>query len=119
MKDGKDEDLTQEPEMIQAFRDTWELGIHSYLTYLRDRLLLRASYCTKAGRVFVQISDENLHHVRELMDEVFGATNFVCEHRLPVNDEPLESGRASSNVLTTWSGTAETRARVKYRNLYR
>lgn len=77
VKDGKDEDLTQEPEMIKAFRDTWELGIHSYLTYLRDRLLLARELLSESGSVFVQISDENLHHVRELMDEVFGEGNFV------------------------------------------
>lgn len=77
MKDRKDEDLTSEPEMIRAFRDTWELGIHSYLTYLRDRLLLARELLTESGSVFVQISDENVHHVREIMDEVFGRENFV------------------------------------------
>jgi adenine-specific DNA-methyltransferase len=77
VKDGKDEDLTQEPEMIKAFRDTWELGIHSYLTYLRDRLLLAKEMLTESGSVFVQISDENMHHVREIMDEVFGIENFI------------------------------------------
>jgi len=77
-KDGKDEDLTAEPEQIRAFRDTWELGIHSYLTYLRDRLLLARELLTESGSVFVQISDENVHHVRELMDEVFGAGNFLA-----------------------------------------
>lgn len=77
VKDGKDEDLTQEPEMIKAFRDTWELGIHSYLTYLRDRLLLARELLTESGSVFVQISDENVHHVREILDEVFGSNNFV------------------------------------------
>ncbi len=77
VKDGKDEDLTQEPEMVKAFRDTWELGIHSYLTYLRDRLLLARELLHESGSVFVQISDENLHHVREIMDEVFGSINFV------------------------------------------
>src|SRR5579863_4797882 len=77
VKDGKDEDLTQEPEMVRAFRDTWELGIHSYLTYLRDRLLLARDLLHESGSVFVQISDENLHHVKELLDEVFGAKNFV------------------------------------------
>ena len=76
VKDGKDEDLTAEPEQIHAFRDTWELGIHSYLTYLRDRLLLARELLTESGSVFVQISDENVHHVRELMDEVFGPRNF-------------------------------------------
>ena len=77
VKDGKDEDLTSEPEMIKAFRDTWELGIHSYLTYMRDRLLLAKELLSDSGSVFVQISDENVHHVRELMDEVFGNANFV------------------------------------------
>jgi adenine-specific DNA-methyltransferase len=76
VKDGKDEDLTQEPEMIRAFRDTWELGIHSYLTYLRNRLLLARDLLNETGSVFVQISDENLHRVRVVMDEVFGSDNF-------------------------------------------
>jgi adenine-specific DNA-methyltransferase len=75
VKDGADEDLTQEPEMIRAFRDTWELGIHSYLTYLRDRLLLAKELRHESGSCFVQISDENIHLVRNLMDEVFGAKN--------------------------------------------
>ena len=77
VKDRSDADLTQEPEMIKAFRDTWELGIHSYLTYLRDRLVLARELLTESGSVFVQISDENLHHVREIMDEVFGGNNFL------------------------------------------
>lgn len=77
VKDGKDEDLTQEPEMIRAFRDTWELGIHSYLTYLRDRLLLARDLLHESGSCFVQIGDENVHLVRDLMNEVFGAKNFV------------------------------------------
>ena len=73
-----DDDMTREPEMVQAYRDTWELGLHSYLTYLRDRLLLARNLLTPSGSIFVQISDENLHHVREVMDEVFGAENFVA-----------------------------------------
>lgn len=77
VKDGKDEDLTQEPEMIKAFRDTWELGIHSYLAYLRNRLLLARELLHESGSVFVQIGDENVHLVRCLMDEVFGVGNFV------------------------------------------
>jgi adenine-specific DNA-methyltransferase len=78
ISDGKDEDLTTEPEQILAFRDTWELGIHSFLTYLRDRLLLARDLLSDRGSLFVQISDENLHHVRELLDEVFFAENFVA-----------------------------------------
>src|SRR5690606_3552996 len=77
VKDRKDEDLTQEPEMIKAFRDTWELGIHSYLTYLRDRLLLSKELLSQTGSIFVQISDENLHRVRAILDEVFGSENAL------------------------------------------
>ena len=77
VSDGRDEDLTQEPEMIRAFRDTWELHIHSYLTYLRDRLLLIRDLLSESGSCFVQISDDNVHLVRNLMDETFGANNFV------------------------------------------
>ena len=77
VKDRSDADLTQEPEMIKAFRDTWELGIHSYLTYLRDRLLLSRDLLSEAGSIFIQISDENLHHIREICDEIFGVKNFL------------------------------------------
>jgi adenine-specific DNA-methyltransferase len=79
VKHNDDEDFTREPEMVQAYRDTWELGLHSYLSYLRDRLLLARELLTDSGSVFVQISDENVHHVRELMDEVFGGENFVSQ----------------------------------------
>ena len=72
-----DESLSGEPEMIKAFRDTWELGIHSYLSYLRDRLVLARELLTESGSCFVQISDDNAHLVRCLMDEVFGSENFV------------------------------------------
>ena len=72
VKDAKAEDLTRQPEQIKAFRDTWELGIHSYLTYLRDRLATARDLLTESGSIFVQISDENVHLVRCLMDEVFG-----------------------------------------------
>lgn len=77
VKDGKDEDLSQEPEMIKAFRDTWELGIHSYLTYLRDRLLLSKNLLNESGSVFIQISVENVHFIRNILDEVFSPNNFV------------------------------------------
>ncbi|MGZ8911006.1 MAG: site-specific DNA-methyltransferase [Methylococcaceae bacterium] len=79
VKHGKDEEMIREPEMVKAYRDTWELGLHSYLTYLRDRLLLARELLTESGSVFVQISDENVHHVREVMDEVFGPANFCGE----------------------------------------
>lgn len=79
VKDRSDEDLTHEPEMVKAFRDTWELGIHSYLTYLRDRLVLIKELLNESGSLFVQISDENVHHVREIIDEIFGSANFISE----------------------------------------
>lgn len=77
VKDGSVEDATRQPEQVKAFRDTWELGIHSYLTYLRDRLVAARELLTESGSVFVQIGDENVHLVRCLMDEVFGSENFV------------------------------------------
>lgn len=76
--DGKDESLTREPEMIQAYRDTWELGVHSYLTYLRDRFTLARELLSDTGSIFVQIGDENAHLVRALLDEVVGQENFVA-----------------------------------------
>ena len=94
VKDKKDEDLTAEPEMLKAFRDTWELGIHSYLGYLRDRLLLAKELLTESGSCFVQISDENVHLVRNLMDEVFGKEN--CCGFLPFRKR---QGRVSASKL--------------------
>jgi adenine-specific DNA-methyltransferase len=97
VKDGKDEDLTQEPEMIRAFKDTWELGIHSYLTYLRDRLWLAKELLSETGSCFVQISDENVHLVRNLMDEVFRPTNFRS-----IIGFRTTTGKASAAIDTTF-----------------
>ena len=77
VKDGKAEHITREPEQVKAFRDTWRDGIHSYLTYLRDRLTVARDLLTESGSIFVQIGDENVHRVRAVMDEVFGEGNFV------------------------------------------
>ncbi|WP_236960734.1 site-specific DNA-methyltransferase [Methylobacterium durans] len=77
VKDGKQNDISREPEQIKAFRDTWKDGVHSYLTYLRDRLSVMRELLTESGSVFVQIGDENVHRVRAVMDEVFGSDNFV------------------------------------------
>lgn len=74
---NSDDDMTREPETVQAYRDTWQLGLHSYMTYLRDRLLIARELLATTGSIFVQISDENVHHVRELMEDVYGAENFV------------------------------------------
>jgi len=75
VRDGKPEHITREPEQVKAFRDTWRDGIHSYLTYLRDRLTVARDLLTDSGSIFVQIGDENVHRVRALMDEVFGKEN--------------------------------------------
>ncbi|MFH1777998.1 MAG: site-specific DNA-methyltransferase, partial [Candidatus Omnitrophota bacterium] len=116
VKDGKDEDLTSEPEMIKAFRDTWELGIHSYLTYMRDRLLLAKKLLHESGSVFVQISDENVHHIRELLDEIFGTQNFISL----INFQ--KSGGFSSSKLDAVSDYliwyAKNKSEVKYRQLF-
>lgn len=116
VKDNKDEDLSQEPEMIKAFRDTWELGIHSYLSYLRDRLLLARELLADSGSVFVQISDENVHHIRELCDEIFGVSNY-CR---TINVSKT-SGMGATLLPTThdyliWYAK-DVRA-MKYRQLY-
>ena len=117
VRDGRDEDLTQEPETIKAFRDTWELGIHSYLSYLRDRLLLARGLLTESGSVFVQIGDENLHHVREMMDEIFGVENFVSIISIR---KTTSQGTASLLGTTTdflvWY--ARNRDSVKYRQVF-
>jgi len=111
-----DEDMTREPEMVQAYRDTWELGLHSYLTYLRDRLLLARDLLTSSGSIFVQISDENLHHVRELMDEVFGAEN-LCAVIPFKKTSALGSARLDAvNDFLLWY--ARDKEKVKYRQLY-
>ena len=78
VRDGNRQHITREPEQVKAFRDTWRDGIHSYLTYLRDRLTVARDLLADSGSVFVQIGDENVHRVRALMDEVFGEDNFVC-----------------------------------------
>ncbi len=79
VKDGKREDVSREPEQVKAFRDTWKDGIHSYLSYLRDRLTVARELLTESGSIFVQIGDENVHRVRAVMDEVFGAENFCAQ----------------------------------------
>jgi len=116
VKDRSDEDLTQEPEMIKAFRDTWELGIHSYLTYLRDRLVLARDLLTESGSVFVQISDENLHHVREMMDEVFGPSNFCTVITFVKSTAQTSQLLSSSTDFIVWY--ARDRSKVKYHTPY-
>jgi len=116
VKHGDDGDLTREPEMVQAYRDTWELGLHSYLTYLRDRLLLCRELLRPSGSIFVQISDENLHHVREIMEEVFGARNFVGV--IPFLTTTSQTAREIGSVADYLIWFAKTREQVRYRQLF-
>ena len=116
VRDGRDEDLTGEPEMIRAFRDTWELGVHSYLTYLRDRLVLARELLTESGSCFVQIGDENVHRVGMVMDEAFGA-----HHRVATISFATTSGSSTSHLpqvadYLLWY--AKDKENVKYRQLY-
>ncbi|QXP94332.1 DUF559 domain-containing protein [Methylococcus capsulatus] len=117
VKDRRDEDLTQEPEMIKAFRDTWELGIHSYLTYLRDRLLLARELLSESGSVFVQISDENLHHVREVMDEIFGSENFIAQITFSKTSGATNLFLPGTADYLLWYG--KSKEQTKYRSLYK
>jgi adenine-specific DNA-methyltransferase len=111
-----DEDMTREPEMVQAYRDTWELGLHSYLTYLRDRLLLSRDLLAPSGSIFVQISDENFHHVREIMDEVFGADNF--EGVVPFLTTSSQTAEDLGSVADYLLWYAKDRDQVRYHQLY-
>ena len=114
----KDEDLTTEPEMIRAFRDTWELGVHSYLTYLRDRLLLVRDLLADEGSCFVQIGDENLHLARQVMDEIFGSDNFVAQityqTKIPLRNKYL----AGVCDYILWYGKRFKDGQLKYRPLF-
>jgi len=112
-----DEDMTREPEMVKAYRDTWELGLHSYLTYLRDRLLLSRELLSPNGSIFVQINDENLHHVRELIDETFGERNFVG--LISFAKTTGFSGKTLSSIADYILRYARNIEHLKYRQLYR
>lgn len=116
VKDGKADHITREPEQVKAFRDTWRDGIHSYLTYLRDRLTVARDLLTESGSIFVQIGDENVHRVRAVMDEVFGETNFAAQ---------ISVNKTSGLGATLLAGTqdfilwyAKSKASVKFRRVY-
>lgn len=118
MSENRDSDISGEPEMIKAFRDTWIDGIHSYLSYLRDRFVLSRELLTQSGSIFVQISDENVHLVRNLLDEVFGSENFVAQipfrkKLMPLGSKTLES----MGDYIIWY--AKDKENVKYRQLYK
>ncbi len=115
VRDGKDTDLTRQPEQVRAYRDTWELGIHSYLSYLRDRLAVARELLTESGSIFVQIGDENVHLVRSVLDETFGATNFVS--LIPFAKTGGQADLALGAVVDYVIWYAKDRDRVKARPL--
>ena len=118
--ESKDSETSHEPEMIKAFRDTWEYGIHSYLTYLRDRLVVSRELLNQTGSVFVQISDDNVHLVRNILDEVFGSENFVAQILYQKT-----TGAGSPNELTSIASVgdyilwyAKDKSQYKFRSLF-
>ncbi len=117
VKDGKEESVSREPEVVRAFRDTWKDEIHSYLSYLRDRLMVARDVMSETGSIFVQIWDENVHVVRSVMDEVFNKNNFVSL---------ITAAKTSGATSDYLSGVADyilfyakDREQLKYRNLFR
>lgn len=121
VKHGGDGDMTREPEMVKAYRDTWELGLHSYLTYLRDRLFLAKELLHETGSVYVQISDENLHHVREVLDEVFGVSNrcaVIAFKKTSGAGSPSLGTDVLASVCDFLLWYAKDKTRVKFKQVY-
>ena len=116
VKDSRVEDTTRQPEQIKAFRDTWELGIHSYLSYLRDRIAVSRDLLTDSGSIFIQIGDENVHLVRSLVDEVFGSENFMSLITVRKTSPLGVNGLPNISDYIIWY--AKDKEHVKYRQLY-
>ena len=117
VKDGKADHITREPEQVKAFRDTWRDGIHSYLTYLRDRLTVARDLLAESGSIFVQIGDENVHRVRAIMDEVFREDNFVSQLLFEKTSSSSAEELASISDHILWF--SRNRAALKFRPCYR
>ena len=115
VKDGKREDVSREPEQVKAFRDTWKDGIHSYLTYLRDRLMIARELLTENGSIFIQIGDENVHRVRAILDEVFGAENQIAT--IPFKKTAGLGGKLLDVINDTLLFYARDRELVKFRRV--
>lgn len=115
VKDGKADHITREPEQVKAFRDTWRDGIHSYLTYLRDRLTVARDLLSDSGSIFVQIGDENVHRVRAVMEEVFGEDNFIAQ--LIFKKTGSMSGNYISGIADTVLWFGRSKGRTKFRRL--
>ena len=115
VQDGKAQHITREPEQVKAFRDTWRDGVHSYLTYLRDRLTVARDLLTESGSIFVQIGDENVHRVRALMDEVYGSDNFVSQ--IGFVKTTSASTKTLSAIYDCILWYAKSREQIKYRQI--
>jgi adenine-specific DNA-methyltransferase len=117
VKDTRSEDVTRQPEQVKAFRDTWELGIHSYLSYLRDRLIAARELLTESGSIFIQIGDENAHLARNLLDEVFGSENFIANIAFKKKKMPLgETYIFTTSDYLIWYG--KDSKQTKFRKLF-
>lgn len=117
VRDGDDGSMTREIEMVKAFRDTWELGLHSYLTYLRDRLQVARDLLNPTGSIFFQIGSENVHHVREVMDEVFGAENFISQ--ITFRKTTGSTGEFVPHTVDFLLFYARDRERLKFNEVFR
>ena len=117
-KDGSDDSIPHEPEMIRAFRDTWELGIHSYLSHVRDRVVLCHELLNDTGSMFFQINDTNLHHAKEILEEVFGSENFIAIIPFTKNGSPLESQNTMPSNVDFIIWYAKDSKRFKFNKLW-
>ena len=118
VKDGNADHITREPEMVKAFRDTWRDGIHSYLSYIRDRLTVARDLLTESGSIFVQIGDENVHRVRAVMDEVFGDENFI--QLIPFRKKLMPLGSSTLEGMTDYLVFyCKNKSSLKYRVMYK
>ena len=117
-KEGSDDSLPHEPEMIRAFRDTWELGVHSYLSHIRERAILCRELLHETGSMFFQISDQNLHHVREILDEIFGADNhfsMICFQKV---GHPFSASNTIPSKLDYLLWYAKDKEKIKFHKLF-
>src|SRR5207245_7117628 len=117
VKDGKQADISRDPEQVKAFRDTWKDGIHSYLTYLRDRLTAMHDLLTESGSIFVQIGDENVHRVRAVMDEVVGQDNFVAQIVFAKTSGSTDDYLGQTTDFLLWYG--KDKPRLKFCPLFK
>jgi adenine-specific DNA-methyltransferase len=116
VKDGKEESVSREPEVVRAFRDTWKDGIHSYLSYLRDRLTVARDLLAESGSIFVKIGDEDVHRVRTVMDEVFGDENWVSS--ITLKKTAGQDERLLNNVADYIVWFAKSKPAMKFRDLF-